>query len=335
LQTELTELIAAIEVSVKRQIIGQPQILRKLAVLRFIAHALFDKEKLVDHFLVAGSAATHSYEYLDTVLNICLLIIDFDTMQAAGRDLEISDTEFQVVSRLFDTTTLASVRSELLESGKLPVLIKDIIEKDVYHFCTIKAYTISSYSMDCLLAIGGGRQHLDMIRKFVDKSMNQVGQLEAAIFKCVARLVQNTTEFSRLSLKLFSDMAAPEADEDLRLITADMLSVVSNYWLDECLDFEFFVDYGHLTLTLLRDDSVDVREMCSKTVVRLCQKFEQTKATGDSSVIAMYAQEKFVRLLINVMLKKQFTIVQIGSLVLIMVGRLENCGEYADEEVSV
>jgi tryptophan 2,3-dioxygenase len=112
-----------------------------------------------------------------------------------------------------------------------------------------------------------------------------------------------------------------------------MLSTISKYLLsNDCSALDFVVEFSYLTLLLLRDDSVDVRNGCSQMIVNLCLSFE--KNGGNSNVIASYAQEKYLRFLTNLMQKKGFTTVQMISVQLIVIGLLENSEHGDDSEVS-
>jgi hypothetical protein len=221
LDTDLKAIVVSIEAVLQTQIVGVPQLLKKLAILKFITYSILNKSKLIDELLASQSILSYSYEYVETILNMTLLILDYNDVKANANDMEISDPELFHVRTLFDDDALASLKVQLLDSKNLPILMKEIIEKNIYHFCTIKAYTISSYSMDCIRTIS--HQSASMIQYFVDISKNQANnQLETAIFKCVNRLIKNTADFGGFSLKIFYDSAAPEATDDMRWVLCEI-----------------------------------------------------------------------------------------------------------------
>lgn len=156
------------------------------------------------------------YEYVDSVLNIILLLLDNSCPNDTFDRFECDRNERQFLDYL-TTDQRQSLRHLIVDAEQLTSELNRIIDDETtfYPFCTVKAYTVLSYMN--LHAVPED----DLIDLIEVRTVDQIDEVKASIVKYagnhLSKFIATMSEANvmRLLTKL-REMASPDGSDELR-----------------------------------------------------------------------------------------------------------------------
>lgn len=262
--------------------IGFPLALKSCLVL----HLMTNVQQICElNFL--RNLSQRPYEYVDTVLNIFLLVLNHARTEPVVDRFECDRNECQFMDYL-TVEEKRSLRHTIIESNELVRQLSAIIDDQpkFYPFCTVKAYTVlSEVKLDAV----SPDELIDAIER---RTVDQIDEVKASIVayagnhlhKCFGTMSE--PNLVRLLTK-FREMASPDGIDELRSSVSLVVSRIHRSWAS----MESILLFGDIILLLLRDECSDIRETMSEVVQRL--RYGDT-AASEATVLASLAEEQFI-----------------------------------------
>ncbi|XP_065076317.1 tRNA (32-2'-O)-methyltransferase regulator THADA, partial [Ochlerotatus camptorhynchus] len=309
--------------SKQKSFYGTELIMRKLVLIKVVMYMHNDDENILSGcFLCDIDPDKYKYDYLEAVMNIILLMLDFQELSSNAEQYDLDRMEIFYIRHLsnYKRTKLKALQNEFLKSLKFHHFLKMIIEKNLHYNCTVKAFTILSYSIVGVQALVPSlvmsSSCRDTLKFIFDLAKHKPNQLKASIYKCIKCIysaeMKNTE--STLDVNLLPKMASAMQCEGVRSTTIQILKITSRLFI-ESKSLELRMNYSKALLTLLRDDDSDIREGAATIVTNVFNIAEGSKM---QHVVSSYAQKLFLHTLSKTMLAKRFSTHQVIAVLLVL-----------------
>ncbi|XP_053689382.1 thyroid adenoma-associated protein homolog [Sabethes cyaneus] len=303
----------------QKPLYGSELIMKKIVLIKVVMYMYNNEENTPkDCFLCQIDPDTYSYDYLESVMNLILLILDFDVFSTNSDQFEIDQMFLYFIRQLNDCkrAKVKSLRNEFTKSSKFHCYLKTIIERNIYYSCTVKAYTILSYSILGVQTLMSNKSssNSEMLKVLFKTAVSRPNQLSTSIYKCVKCIyyVEMKAPESILEIDILPIMASSVQCSDVRATTVDIMKIISRRFI-ETKSFGFYLNFSRTLLMLLRDDDTDIRNEASTIVTKLYNFSEKLKIPNH---LAPYAQRIYLEVLSKTMLSHKFTICHVLAMLL-------------------
>ncbi|XP_058465924.1 thyroid adenoma-associated protein homolog isoform X2 [Malaya genurostris] len=291
---------------------GCEQIQRKIVLIKMVMYMYNEDEKSPSKcFLCEIDPAKYSYDYIDSALNIIMLILDYDEISINSEQFGIDKMELFYIRHLNVSKHLKSktLCNEFLKSSKIHNFLKTIIEQNVQHSCTVKAYTILSYSAAGVQVLMTSHTSKEMLKTLFEAAVSYPDELRASIYKCIKCVfsAEIKRSASAVEVEILPIMASAGQCYRVRLTTIEILNVVSSHFI-KTSSVVFYLNFSRALLTLLRDENADIRNVAARLVTKLHSAAEKLKI---QNLLPTYAQRLYLRIFSTTMLSKKFTVIHV------------------------
>ncbi|XP_055529032.1 thyroid adenoma-associated protein homolog [Wyeomyia smithii] len=300
---------------------GSELIMRKIVLIKIVMYMYNNEENTPkDCFLCQINPDMYSYDYLESVMNLILLILDFDVFSTNSDQFEIDQMFLFFIRQLNDSkrAKIKSLRTEFTKSSKFHCYLKAIIDRNIYYNCTVKAYTILSFSILGVQTLMSNKSssNCEMLNTLFKTAISRPNQLRTSIYRCVKCIyyVEMKIPESVLEIDILPTMASSVQCCDVRGTTVDIMKIISRRFL-ETKSFGFYLNFSRTLLMLLRDDDADIRNEASSIVTKLYNFSEKLKIPNH---LASYAQKIYLEVLSKAMLSQKFTVCHILAMLLVI-----------------
>lgn len=167
---------------------GTELIMRKLVLIKVVMFMYNDDENSPSGcFLCDIDPNKHDYDYLEAAMNLILLIQDFQELSSNAELYELDRMEIFYIRHLSNCkrTKIKALQNEFAKSPTFHHFLKQIIERNVHYNCTVKAYTILSYSIIGVQSLVTSSSSRENVKTLFDGAIRKPDQLRASIFKCI------------------------------------------------------------------------------------------------------------------------------------------------------
>nr|XP_029733014.1 thyroid adenoma-associated protein homolog [Aedes albopictus] len=315
---------------------GTELIMRKLVLIKVVMFMYNDDENSPSGcFLCDIDPNKHDYDYLEAAMNLILLIQDFQELSSNAELYELDRMEIFYIRHLSNCkrTKIKALQNEFAKSPTFHHFLKQIIERNVHYNCTVKAYTILSYSIIGVQSLVTSSSSRENVKTLFDGAIRKPDQLRASIFKCIKCIysAEMKNPESTLDVNILPTMASAIQCHSIRSTTVQILKITARRF-SESKSLEYRLNYSKTLLALLRDDDSDIREAAASIVTYLFNHAEEAKI---QPTLSSYAQKLFLRSLSKTMLAKKFSISQaIAMLLVLMTNELDEDDEECSSEES-
>lgn len=191
---------------------------------------IFYKKMAVHTFLTAVHSKSHhtymdsflakplnEYEYHESVINLLLLVFDYERMLNMSDDFEISDTEITAIRQLSIKQKEEIMEYVISSKDFLKGLIK-IIDGNFIYFCTAKAFTLLSYSPKFVEQYVVSIESKLRIKILIELAESKHGHIRDAVYDCLQTYLHNFNyEMEELdSLQFLKGISTAENSDNLR-----------------------------------------------------------------------------------------------------------------------
>lgn len=162
--------------------------MRKLVLIKVVMYMHNDDENILSGcFLCDIDPDKYKYDYVEAVMNIILLMLDFQELSSNAEQYDLDRMEIFYIRHLsnYKRTKLKALQNEFLKSLKFHHFLKMIIEKKLHYNCTVKAFTILSYSIVGVQSLVMSSNCRDTLQFMFDLAKHKPNQLKASIYKCI------------------------------------------------------------------------------------------------------------------------------------------------------
>ncbi|XP_058831566.1 thyroid adenoma-associated protein homolog isoform X2 [Topomyia yanbarensis] len=298
---------------------GSELIMRKIVLIKVVMYMYNDDENTPsDCFLCEIDPARYSYDYIESAMNIIMLILDYAVVSVNFEQFDIDKMDLFYIRHLNDCkrVKIKTLRNEFIKSSRFHNYLKTIIKLNVQHSCTIKAYTILSYSILGVQVLMRYHNSSEMLKILFDSAISKPDHLRASIYKCVKCIYHTEikTSDSVVDIDILPIMASASQCNSIRITTIDILNIVSRRFLDS-KSFTFYSSFSRALLILLRDDDSDIRNEAARIVTKLHNCLTKTRI---QNLLSCYAQRVYLKVLSKTMLAQKFTVNQILAILLVL-----------------
>lgn len=325
----------------KTHLIGRTDLVKSYILLDLYNSVIFQDKNLIlnqkSNFILYQSFNKHSYEYSETIMNLILLIINFENRENISQEFECSKIEIDFVEFL-ETDLRNEIKKLLIDHEVVGDSILAIIANPSNYFtCTVQAFTLLSYSPNVLenKYLGdGSSSNYGPIDKLLKLAESQPDQLRTAIFKCVSSFLLKTKLLkmnNESDLGFLFEMASPDNSDELRTIAAEILNSLKYIFNEkQGVNMMVLIDLIRTTLMLLQDDNSEIRCMVSSMIMEMTRINDKL-----SNSVASFAQKKFLEALLTFDLKFDIPGDLIGQNVgnatlIYIIAALESCDDEDD-----
>lgn len=205
----------------QRHFYGTELIMRKLVLIKVVMYMHNEDENILSGcFLCDIDPSKYKYDYLEAVMNIVLLILDTQEFSSKAEEYDLDRMEIFYIRHLSNSkrSKLKALQNEFLKSLKFHNFLKMIIDKNLHYNCTVKAFTILSYSIVGVQALVMSSNCRDNLKYLFDLLKDKPNQLKASIYKCIKCIYSadmKGTE-STLDVNILPKMASALQCESIR-----------------------------------------------------------------------------------------------------------------------
>lgn len=289
-------------------LIGKTDLVKSFILLDLYNSVIFqDKNQILNgksSFILYQPFNKHSYEYSETIMNLILLIINFEDRENISQEFECSKIEIDFVEYL-ENDLRFDIKNMLIDHEVVGDSILSIISNQSSYFtCIVQAFTVLSYFPSVLEKkyLVEHSSNYGPIDKLLKLAENQPDQLRTAIFKCVSSFLVKTKLLkinSESDLGFLYEIASPDNSDELRKISAEILNSLKFLFTgNEDVNMMILIDLIRTTLMLLQDDNSEIRSMVSSMIMALTGSYDKL-----SNSVASFAQKKFLEALLTFDLK--------------------------------
>ncbi len=204
------------------------------------------------------------------------------------------------VINLLQSSELEKLRKVLKTSQKLKKKLLEIVEKNELFHCTIKAYQI----LGCL-EVSDIDGHVD-VTKLVDLAVDQPDNLQSSIYKYLNANLKNCKDFDNLDFG-FLYGAAILGSYIVKISISEILETIFSKF-SSLKSLDTILNISRTLLLLLMDDEYEIREKNAKIVTHILN------GKSDLQVLPIYAQEMYLKLLVEKLMDK-FDLLEIVTLI--------------------
>ncbi|XP_055597744.1 thyroid adenoma-associated protein homolog [Uranotaenia lowii] len=298
---------------------GSEQIMKKVVLIKLVMYMYNDDENIAsDCFLCNIDPTKFSYDYIESMMNIILLIMDFEDISNNADSFDLDKMELFYVSHLSECkrAKVKALRNEFSKSSKIHHYLKSIIKQNLQYSCTVKAYTILSYNVAGIQVLLDNKNYKDNLKALLESAICKPDQLKSSIFKCVKciyqadiKVLENATDIDILPM-----MASAIQCSSVRTTTVQILRIMSRRFC-ESKSFEFLCNFSRTLLVLLRDDESDIRDSAARIVSFLYNHSEKTKI---EPLLSSYAPKVYLQQLTKTMLGQKFSLNHVLAVIIII-----------------
>ncbi|XP_055619939.1 thyroid adenoma-associated protein homolog [Toxorhynchites rutilus septentrionalis] len=298
---------------------GIDSIMRRIVLIKLVMFMYNDDENVSSEcFLCDIDSTKYTYDYIESLMNIILLVLDFNENSSNADQLELDKMELFYIRHLNDCkrTKIKAIRSEFIKSQKCHSHLKTIIERNIYHSCVVKAYTILSYSITGIQILLTNNDNVENLKTMFEMTTCNSDQLKSSIYKCIQCIYYVELKNDSLGINLLPRMSSATQCSSIRATTIRIVRIISRRF-PEYKTFELYMNFSRTLIALLNDDDSDIREEAAELVTNLFSYTQKTKI-HIVTVIPSYAQKVFLQTLTKVMLTRKFTIKHVIAMILIL-----------------
>lgn len=172
---------------------GREATMRKIVLIKLTMYIYADDDKLPrDCFLCCIDPDKYSYEYVESIMNLVMLILNYEDTSCNAEQFELDPVEMLYVKSLKTCRKdkFKPLQDELTKSLSFHNQLRLIISQNIQNSCSVKAYTILSYSITGLKVLLSNNNSRDNIDKMLELANNKPDQLRASIYRCIKCLYQ-------------------------------------------------------------------------------------------------------------------------------------------------
>uniref|UniRef100_A0A8D8I1B9 tRNA (32-2'-O)-methyltransferase regulator THADA n=1 Tax=Culex pipiens TaxID=7175 RepID=A0A8D8I1B9_CULPI len=260
---------------------GREATMRKIVLIKLTMYIYADDDKLPsDCFLCCIDPAKYSYEYVESIMNLVMLILNYEDTSCNAEQFELDPVEMLYVKSLKTCRKdkFKPLQDEFTKSFSFHNQLRLIISQNIQNSCTVKAYTILSYSINGLEVLLSNNKSRENIDKMLELANDKPDQLRASIYRCIKCLYQTESIVTKNApkIEILPLMASSLQCQSIRIIALDILSIVSKYF-GKCRCFAFYLNFSKTILMLLRDDDSDVRSAATRIITDMLNGMEKIK----------------------------------------------------------
>lgn len=162
--------------------------MRKLVLIKVVMYMYNDDENVPNGcFLCDIDPDKHGYDYLEAAMNIILLILDCQDFSVNAEQYELDRMEIFYIRHLSNCkrTKIKALQNEFIKSPSFHHFLKMIIGKNVNYNCTVKAYTIISFSIIGVQTLVTSCSSRENMKTLYESAIRKPDQLRASIYKCI------------------------------------------------------------------------------------------------------------------------------------------------------
>lgn len=259
-------------------LIGVPDILPPIAVLRSILNKVSFRISL---------KSSDEIEYVNTILNILILIFSDDDESELYDYFEISFNEIRFVNIFLNNESKQMHRLNLLKNIEFTTMLCEIASNSANFNLSIKAMTIISSSYILISQYLNEKDTKKMFLKLIDLSQDKMDQNKIPLFKMINTVVlnrdTNAIPFDVLP-QLILKSILPDNHDQLREIATHILINC----LKENRKLYHNINIIRSIVILLRDDDVHIRNLISQVMTSYLRR------DSNHTLRAFYLQKLFI-----------------------------------------